>query len=230
MPAALWGGVERRQGKAAASQTTSPAEYLLPALEAIEPEPPPAGTKEFAVLRETERQERPIEQAKEASTERKHMARKGFGVAQKDESQANGNWTAPGTPANSGESVHTPVASNVSERKMNVREAEDAASSIELLSMTDIYQSAGILSPRKGYSILKVVEMLRSEHLRGLAKEMKRATVLVALDAAELERIKATYAERMRRNLEGVAREKATFGNWLAGSSRNRRASARRWS
>jgi DNA anti-recombination protein RmuC len=104
------------------------------------------------------------------------------------------------------------------------------------------------------------VEMLGSEHLHGLPKEMKRTTVLVALDAAgitldevaqdakarieaidsyendqrkqfetllarkaeenqqimaELERIKASYAERMRRNLEGVAREKATFGNWL---------------
>jgi predicted RNase H-like nuclease (RuvC/YqgF family) len=102
--------------------------------------------------------------------------------------------------------------------------------------------------------------MLRSEHLRGLSKEVKRTTVLVALDAAgisvdevtedakarmaaidsyeaeqrkqfeahltrkaeenqhimaELERIKASYAERLRRNLEGVAREKATFGNWL---------------
>ena len=126
--------------------------------------------------------------------------------------------------------------------------------------MEDIYQTAGILNPRKGYSVLKVVEMLRSEHLRGLSKEMKRASVLVALDAAgisvdevaqdakarmgaidayeaeqrkhfeahlarkaeenqqimaELERVKASYAERLRRNLEGVAREKATFGNWL---------------
>jgi predicted nuclease with TOPRIM domain len=32
---------------------------------------------------------------------------------------------------------------------------------------------------------------------------------------AELERIKASYAERLRRNLEDVARQKATFGNWL---------------
>ena len=32
---------------------------------------------------------------------------------------------------------------------------------------------------------------------------------------AELERIKASYAERLRGNPEGLAREKATFGNWL---------------
>jgi cobalamin biosynthesis protein CobT len=32
---------------------------------------------------------------------------------------------------------------------------------------------------------------------------------------AELETVKARYMERVRRNLDGVAREKATFGNWL---------------
>jgi len=32
---------------------------------------------------------------------------------------------------------------------------------------------------------------------------------------AELEPAKATYADRLRRNLDKVAREKATFGNWL---------------
>ena len=34
-------------------------------------------------------------------------------------------------------------------------------------------------------------------------------------DPAELEQVKALYAERIRRNLDGVAREKATFGSWL---------------
>lgn len=55
---------------------------------------------------------------------------------------------------------------------------------VELLPMDDIYRMAGILNPRKGYSINKIVEMLRSEHLRGLSKELKRASVLMALDAA----------------------------------------------
>ena len=32
---------------------------------------------------------------------------------------------------------------------------------------------------------------------------------------AELETVKARYMERGRRNLDGVAREKVTFGNWL---------------
>jgi hypothetical protein len=54
----------------------------------------------------------------------------------------------------------------------------------ELLTMEDIYRVAGIVGPRKGYSINKIVEMLHSDYLRGLSKEMKRASVLMALDAA----------------------------------------------
>jgi hypothetical protein len=130
----------------------------------------------------------------------------------------------------------------------------------ELLPVEDIYRAAGITSPRRGYSIGKVVEMLRSEHLLGASRELRRAAVLMALDAAgvsvdevlqdakvrqeaidayateqrkhaeaqwsrkaeenlqiqaELELVKAHYGERIRRNLDGVAREKATFGSWL---------------
>src|SRR6266481_6071851 len=113
---------------------------------------------------------------------------------------------------------------------------------------------------RRGYSVSKVVEMLRSEHLRGASRELRRAAVSMALDAAgvsadevlqdakvrqeavdayateqrkhaeaqwarkaeeniqiqaELELVKAHNGERIRRNLDGVAREKATFGSWL---------------
>jgi hypothetical protein len=126
--------------------------------------------------------------------------------------------------------------------------------------MEDIYRPAGIVQPRRGYSINKVVGILHSEHIRGLSKEMKRAPVLMALDVAgvsidevvrdanarqgaidicqseqrrlfeaqwarkaeenlqiqaELETVKARDMERVRRNLDGVAREEATFGNWL---------------
>lgn len=183
------------------------------------------------------------------------MRRKWFGMGHKEENQQDGpgihhelpGQEAPASPARAADAEP---------------DAEQAGGQgrVELLSMADIYQTAGIRGPRKGYSINKVVEMLRSEHLRGLSKEMKRASILVALDAAgisvdevvedanarmeaidsyetsqrkqfeshlvrraeenqqimaELERIKATYADRLRRNLEGVAREKATFGNWL---------------
>jgi len=129
----------------------------------------------------------------------------------------------------------------------------------ELLSYEDIYHAAGIMSPRSGYSIHKVVEMLNSERLRDLSNEVKRASVLMALDAAgtsadevlqdasrrqqalnsyesgkkkqledfeasssrentqieaEMERIRAHYAERIQHNCDLVAQEKETLHNW----------------
>ena len=59
-----------------------------------------------------------------------------------------------------------------------------AGSQGALLSVEDIYRAAGIMIPRMGYSIRKVADMLASDHLRGLSDEMKRASVLMALDAA----------------------------------------------
>jgi len=130
---------------------------------------------------------------------------------------------------------------------------------VELLAVEDIYRAAGIISPPKGYSVNKVVEMLHSEHIRSLSPEMRQAAVLMALESAgvplaqvqqdakarkealdsyeagqseqveaewarkaeevvqiqaELESIKAHYMARISRNLEGVAREKATFNTW----------------
>ncbi len=54
----------------------------------------------------------------------------------------------------------------------------------DLLSYEDIYHAAGIMSPRSGYGIHKVVEMLNSDRLRDLSKDIKRVSVLMALDAA----------------------------------------------
>ncbi len=54
----------------------------------------------------------------------------------------------------------------------------------ELLPVEDIYRTAGVMNVRHG--IHRVVEMLRSEHLRGLSKDMKRAAVMMALDAAAI--------------------------------------------
>jgi hypothetical protein len=55
---------------------------------------------------------------------------------------------------------------------------------VELLPVEEVFRVAGVVSPRKGYSVQKVIEMINSEHIRNLAKEMKRAAILMALDAA----------------------------------------------
>ena len=185
------------------------------------------------------------------------MRRKWFELGHNEEKQ-DGSLNI--TETGNAEPVNQTASGTTGKKAVEAHADVNGGATVDLLSMADIYQTAGILNPRKGYSILKVVEMLRSEHLRGLSKEMKRASVLVALDAAgisvdevmldarsrmaaidsyeaeerkqfeahlarkaeenqqtmaELERVKASYSERLRRNLEGVAREKATFGNWL---------------
>jgi hypothetical protein len=63
--------------------------------------------------------------------------------------------------------------------------AQPAAPHVELLSCQDIYHASGILSPHSKYGVNKIVEMLKSKHIRELSKELKRASVLMALDAAE---------------------------------------------
>jgi hypothetical protein len=47
-----------------------------------------------------------------------------------------------------------------------------------------VYESAKIAAPAHGYTVLKVAEMLRSEHIRSLAPDVRARSVLVALDAA----------------------------------------------
>ena len=50
----------------------------------------------------------------------------------------------------------------------------------------EIYAAARIATPAHGYTILKVAEMLASEHLRDLPPDVRRKSILVALDAARV--------------------------------------------
>lgn len=74
-----------------------------------------------------------------------------------------------------------PIATHASETNGS---REVPSFQVELLPVEDVFRIAGISNPSRGYSVSKVVEMVNSEHIRSLAKEMKRAAVLMALDAA----------------------------------------------
>ncbi len=76
-----------------------------------------------------------------------------------------------------------PAAQPVKERPAAAVDG-DLPPQSELLPLDEIYVAAGIVSPRKGYTIKKVMQMLHSEHLTALSKEMRRASVMMALDAA----------------------------------------------
>lgn len=77
----------------------------------------------------------------------------------------------------------TPAEVPVSKSEINKTESGVSAQS-ELLSCEDIYHASGIFEVGSRYDIAKIVEMLNSKHIRELPKEVKRASVLMALDAA----------------------------------------------
>ena len=66
-------------------------------------------------------------------------------------------------------------------------------------SFEEIYKAAEIPPAAKGYSILKVAQMLESEHIRNLPSDVKRSSVLVALDAAGVD-IKEVIQDAVRRD------------------------------
>jgi len=71
-----------------------------------------------------------------------------------------------------------------------------------------VYQSARIVQPAHGYTVLKVAEMLASEHLNALPVDVKRKSILVALDAAGV-RIQEIVEDAVRRDRALDAYERA---------------------
>jgi hypothetical protein len=51
-------------------------------------------------------------------------------------------------------------------------------------SFDQIYSAAEIQPPAHGFTVMKVADMLRSEHIRNLPRDVKSSSILVALEAA----------------------------------------------
>ncbi|PYV42022.1 MAG: hypothetical protein DMG06_15385 [Acidobacteria bacterium] len=66
-------------------------------------------------------------------------------------------------------------------------------------SFAQIYNAAEVPNPSHGYTILKVIEMLQSEHIHNLPSEVKRSSILLALDAAGV-RIEDVIEDAVRRD------------------------------
>src|SRR6202050_2458037 len=66
-------------------------------------------------------------------------------------------------------------------------------------SFEEIYKAAEIPPAPRGYSILKISQMLESERIRTLPSDVKKSTVLVALDAAGVD-IKEVIQDAIRRD------------------------------
>ncbi len=69
----------------------------------------------------------------------------------------------------------------------------------QVTTFEDIYAAAEIRPPANGYSILKIHDMLSSDHLKQMPAEMKRGSILVALDAAGVK-IQDVIEDAVRRD------------------------------
>jgi hypothetical protein len=107
---------------------------------------------------------------------------------------------------------HTPASTEAPVNKSQTHPAEGLTGpKTDLLSYEDIYRAAGILSPRSGYGIHKVVDMLNSDRIRNLSPDIKRASVLMALDAA------GTSAEDL---LQDATRRQQALSSYEAGQQK----------
>jgi hypothetical protein len=126
---------------------------------------------------------------KEILRERKSMARKWLELAPWQSKQ---DSLSVNSAENDGAGENKNGRENSMQQAASFAKKEDRKSEsvsgfqVDLLPMEDIYRAAGIMGTRKGYSVHKVVEMLNSDHIAGLAKEMRRAAVLMALQVADI--------------------------------------------
>lgn len=97
------------------------------------------------------------------------------------QADADPNEAAPGTESAAGQEA-------VNTKQPNTESGSGPRTTgNELLPFEEIYNSAGIPNPRLGYSINKVVGMLSNEHIRDLPSETKRASLMMALEAAGIQ-------------------------------------------
>jgi hypothetical protein len=103
----------------------------------------------------------------------------------------------------------------------------------------EIYTSAQIAVPPHGYTVLKVAEMLHSEHIKALPNEVKQKSVMVALDAAgvkvkeiiedavQRDRALDTYERVLQKHLEELRLQKAAENEKLEAEINQRVAELR---
>lgn len=66
-------------------------------------------------------------------------------------------------------------------------------------SFEEIYQAAEIAAPTHGYTVFKVADMLQNPHIRELPREIKRSSVLVALESSGVK-VEEIITDAVRRD------------------------------
>ena len=103
--------------------------------------------------------------------------------------------------------------------RMPTRATKFAGPIQNTFDLGEVYEAAKIAAPAHGYTVLKVAEMLQSEHIRALPGDVKRKSIMVALDAAGVkvtdivedavrrDRALDTYERVLQKNLEARGAE-----------------------
>jgi hypothetical protein len=132
------------------------------------------------------RRDREICRQHEANEERKPMKRKWLDLTpwnHKQEGPSGGSNGSSGAVGKPEPMTGLGVSSLPANQMIDHENDSGPGFSTELLEVADVYLAAGVMQPR-GRGVQKVIEMMRSEHIRGAAREMKRGAVLMALEAA----------------------------------------------
>lgn len=124
---------------------------------------------------------------------------------------ASNTKNAPATARSAAQSVADIAAGVAAEPKFTTPISDPT-------SFEEIYTAAEITPGPQGYSILKISHMLENEHLRNLPSDVKKSTVLVALDAAGVD-IKDVIQDAIRRDraLDGYERVQQRAAEELEG-------------
>jgi hypothetical protein len=83
----------------------------------------------------------------------------------------------PGAPRTAAQTV-AEIASGVT------AEPKFSGSVTHPASFQEIYEAAEITLPSHGFTVLKIIDLIQSEHIRNLSRDVKRSSLLLALEAA----------------------------------------------
>jgi len=110
------------------------------------------------------------------------------------------NPDAGGGSPNAGSASPKNAAQSVAEIAMSIATEPKFTTPVsDPTSFDEIYRAAEIPSAPQGYSIVKVAHMLESEHIRTLPSDVKKSTILVALEGAGID-VKDVIQDAVRRD------------------------------
>ncbi|HVN77462.1 MAG TPA: hypothetical protein VMW38_00535 [Terriglobia bacterium] len=142
-------------------------------------------------------------------------------IVSTDSTDASSSEPSSGTPGSGLSQPATSAAQTVAEIASSVAIETKFTSPVnDPSSFAEIYKAAEVPQPSHGYTVLKIIDMLQSEHIRNLPADVKRSSILLALEAAGVkieevigdavrrDRALDTYERVLQKSLEDLEKHK----------------------